>query len=243
MAKALKRWQPGDVVAARKLHFAAEPRSQAIIRALNRVPGATARLVQLGADLLSPRDMAPEPRGLDLDFRHLFSCWFNRGFLEIRHIEWSTSAAILEKIIRYEAVHEIKRWADLRQRVAALDRRLFAFFHPAMPDEPLIFVEVALTASTPHAIAPILASDRDALEPEQATTVVLCSIPSPIAKRACAAFHSAVSSSSRSSRSCRAKFQGSSTSSPCLRCRTCAGGPKSKPLWAMILASMTAPRH
>lgn len=176
LSQALAVWRPGDVVASRALHFAAEPRSQALIRALNRVPGATARLVQLRADLLGFRDASPELRGLDLDFSHLFLSWFNRGFLEIRHIDWSTSAAILEKIIAYEAVHEIKGWEDLRQRVGAPDRRLFAFFHPAMPDEPLIFVEVALTDHIPGAIAPILASKRAPLDPEQATTAVFYSI-------------------------------------------------------------------
>ncbi len=176
LQQAIAAWSPGDVVAARKLHFAAEPRSQALIRALNRVPGATARLVKLRAELLDLRGASPQLRGLDLDFRHLFMSWFNRGFLEIQHIDWSTSAAILEKIIRYEAVHEIQGWDDLRQRVAAPDRRLFAFFHPAMPAEPLIFVEVALTNATPNAIAPILAADRQALDPEQATTAVFYSI-------------------------------------------------------------------
>ncbi len=176
LEQAIAAWSTGDVAAARKLHFAAEPRSQALIRALNRVPGATARLVKLRAELLSLQGSSPQLRGLDQDFRHLFMSWFNRGFLEIRHIDWSTSAAILEKIIRYEAVHEIQGWDDLRQRVAAPDRRLFAFFHPAMPDEPLIFVEVALTAETPAAIAPILADSRQTLDPEQATTAVFYSI-------------------------------------------------------------------
>ncbi len=176
LKQAIANWTPGDVTTARALHFAAEPRSQALIRALNRVPGATARLVNLRAELLSCLAARPQLAGLDLDFRHLFLSWFNRGFLEIRHIDWSTSAAILEKIIAYEAVHEIQGWEDLRQRVGSPDRRLFAFFHPAMPDEPLIFVEVALTADTPEAIAPILKSQRKGLEPDQATTAVFYSI-------------------------------------------------------------------
>lgn len=176
LKQAIAAWSSGDVVAARRLHFSAEPRSQALIRTLNRVPGATARLVKLRAELLGLRDSSAQLRGLDLDFRHLFLSWFNRGFLEIQHIDWMTSAAVLEKIIRYEAVHEIKGWDDLRQRVGAPDRRLFAFFHPAMPDEPLIFVEVALTAETPGAIAPILAGERQILDPERATTAVFYSI-------------------------------------------------------------------
>ena len=93
---------------------------------------------------------------IDNDFVHLFSSWFNRGFLVLRRIDWSTPASILEKIIRYEAVHEIRDWEDLRRRIDLPDRRCYAFFHPALVDEPLIFVEVALTREIPDAIAPIL---------------------------------------------------------------------------------------
>lgn len=173
---AITAWTAGDVDAARTLHFAAEPQSQSLIRSLNRVPGATASLVALRARLLEYLHEMPELKGLDQDFQHLFGSWFNRGFLEIRHIDWSTPADILEKIIAYEAVHEITGWDDLRQRVGAPDRRLFAFFHPAMPSEPLIFVEVALTPDVPGAIAPILNRDRDQTAPEQATTAVFYSI-------------------------------------------------------------------
>ena len=86
----------------------------------------------------------------------LLAYWFNRGFLVMRRIDWQTPAAILEKIIAYEAVHEIKGWDDLRRRLDPVDRRCFAFFHPSLVDEPLIFVEVALLADVPDAIAPVL---------------------------------------------------------------------------------------
>ena len=171
LAKAIANWKPGDTDTARALHKAAEPTSQELIRRLNRVPGATAQLVRMRSDLLGFRRDAPELKGLDSDFQHLFSSWFNRGFLEIRRIDWNTPAAILEKIIAYEAVHEITGWDDLRQRVAAPDRKLFAFFHPAMPADPLIFVEVALTAEIPGAIGPILSSKRTTLDPAEATTL------------------------------------------------------------------------
>ena len=95
---------------------------------------------------------------LDRDVVHLLSSWFNRGFLVLRRIDWSTPANILEQIIRYEAVHEIRDWDDLRRRIDPVDRRCYAFFHPALVDEPLIFVEVALTESIPGAIAPLLAA-------------------------------------------------------------------------------------
>ena len=173
---AIADWTPGDLQAARKIHFAAEPESQNLIRLLNRVPGATARLVALRADLIGSIGDSPALNGLDADFQHLFGSWFNRGFLEIRRIDWSTPAEILEKIIAYEAVHEFSGWDDLRQRVADPDRRLFAFFHPAMASEPLIFVQVALTKDIPSAIAPILSRDRQRIDPEAAKVAVFYSI-------------------------------------------------------------------
>ena len=177
LAEAVARWQaaPGDVT-ARAVHTAAEPRSQELLRLLNRVPGGTAALVAMRADLIAAMRETPALAGLDGDFRHLFASWFNRGFLELRHIDWWTPAAILEKIILYEAVHAIADWDDLRHRVAARDRRLYAFFHPAMRGEPLIFVEVALTDAIPGAIGPVLATDREILAPAKATTAVFYSI-------------------------------------------------------------------
>ncbi|MCM2561859.1 malonyl-CoA decarboxylase [Lutimaribacter sp. EGI FJ00015] len=173
---ALATYVPGDVTAARRLHFAAEPRTQELIRALNRVPGATARLVKLRAHLLRETRGNPELASLDQDFRHLFASWFSRGFLELRQIDWRTPANILENIITYEAVHEIRGWDDLRQRVGDPDRRLFAFFHPAMPDDPLIFVEVALTREIPGAIGAILDPTRKRIAPENARVAVFYSI-------------------------------------------------------------------
>lgn len=174
--EAIARWSAGDSNAARDLHFAAEPPSQELIRRLNQVPGATARLVGMRADLLKHLRDDASLASLDLDFKHLFSSWFNRGFLEIRGIDWSTPAKILEKIISYEAVHEITGWDDLRRRVAEPDRRLFAYFHPAMPAEPLIFVEVALTEKIPGAITDILSEERTAIDPRTAKTAVFYSI-------------------------------------------------------------------
>jgi malonyl-CoA decarboxylase len=113
---------------------------------------------------------------IDNDFVHLLSSWFNRGFLVLRRIDWSTPANVLEKIIRYEAVHAIRDWNDLRARIDSPDRRCYAFFHPALNDDPLIFVEVALTRGIPAAIEPILAGKRDELEPDRANTAVFYSI-------------------------------------------------------------------
>ncbi|MBK0399152.1 malonyl-CoA decarboxylase [Limibaculum sp. M0105] len=174
---AIERYEAsGEDIDARALHLAAEPRSQELIRRLNRAPGAMPDLLAMREDLLRHLREDPALAALDEDFRHLFSSWFNRGFLELRRIDWNTPAAILEKIIRYEAVHEIRDWSDLRRRVAAPDRQLYAFFHPALPGEPLIFVEVALTADIPAAIEPILAAGRETLDPAKARTAVFYSI-------------------------------------------------------------------
>ena len=160
----------------RAVHAAAEPRRQELIRRLNLAPGGTRRLVSMREEIFAHRKEHPELDILDADFVHLFSSWFNRGFLVLRRIDWSTSANILEKIIRYEAVHAIDDWTELRRRIEPEDRRLFAFFHPQMTDEPLIFVEVALTRDIPDSIAPLLAPDRQAISTAEADTAVFYSI-------------------------------------------------------------------
>ncbi len=158
------------------LMAAAEPPRQEFARRLNRVPGATARLVQMRGDLLRLLRDHPELARLDIDLRHLLRSWFNRGFLVLRPIDWESPANVLQKIIAYEAVHAIASWDDLRRRLEPPDRRCFAFFHPAMPDDPLIFVEVALTRGIPGAIDDLLAEGRTPLKPEQADTAVFYSI-------------------------------------------------------------------
>jgi malonyl-CoA decarboxylase len=174
---AVKAWQaaPSDKTAA-EVHAAAESRRQELLRRLNLAPGGTAALVRMREQLLDALDRREDLAAVDADFVHLFSSWFNRGFLVLRRIDWSTPAMILEKIIRYEAVHEIKSWEDLRQRIDSPDRRCYAFFHPALVDEPLIFVEVALTRDIPDAVAPILSAQRETLAPAKATTAVFYSI-------------------------------------------------------------------
>jgi malonyl-CoA decarboxylase len=175
--RAIAAWRqsPSDETAA-DLHAASEPRRLELFRRLNLAPGGTAALVRMREQLLDAMDHRDDLAVVDNDFVHLFSSWFNRGFLVLRRIDWSTSASILEKIIRYEAVHEIRDWADLRRRIDPPDRRCYAFFHPALVDEPLIFVEVALTRAIPGAIAPILSDKRDPVEPKRATTAVFYSI-------------------------------------------------------------------
>ena len=141
-----------------------------------RAPGGTSDLVAMRADLLSLMKGNKDLAALDRDVVHLLSSWFNRGFLVLRRIDWSTPANILEQIIRYEAVHAIRDWNDLRRRIDPVDRRCYAFFHPQLNDEPLIFVEVALTETIPTAIAPLLAAERQLVPTERARTAVFYSI-------------------------------------------------------------------
>jgi malonyl-CoA decarboxylase len=174
---AIAAWRanPSDDTATR-VHRAAEPRRQELLRRLNLAPGGTAALVRMREQLLDALNRRGDLKVVDNDFVHMFSSWFNRGFLVLRRIDWSTPASVLERIIRYEAVHQIRDWNDLRHRIDPPDRRCYAFFHPALIDDPLIFVEVALTREIPSAIAPILTVQRDVITPDKATTAVFYSI-------------------------------------------------------------------
>ncbi|MFJ3051561.1 malonyl-CoA decarboxylase [Pseudomonas nitroreducens] len=159
-----------------KLFEASEPPRQELFRRLNQAPGGTAELIAMRRRLLGELKGKPELAAVDHDLQHLLASWFNRGFLVLRRIDWSTPASILEKIIKYEAVHAIKDWDDLRSRLQPADRRCFAFFHPALAEEPLIFVEVALTRAMPGAIADILEPGSPAQPLEEPDTAVFYSI-------------------------------------------------------------------
>ncbi len=159
-----------------RVHQASEPRRQELIRRMNTAPGGTAALIRMREALMGALPVAARLAPVDADFVHLFSSWFNRGFLMLRPIDWNTPASILEKLIRYEAVHAINGWDDLKNRLGPPDRRCYGFFHPRLPDDPLIFVEVALTREIPDRIAPILDTDRVPIAPEDATTAVFYSI-------------------------------------------------------------------
>ena len=142
-----------------RLSCAAEPTRQELLRRLNQTPNATHDLVAMRADLLGFLKDNPDIKPVDEDFVRMFTSWFGRGFLVLLNINWSVSAAILERIIRYEAVHEIKDWDDLRRRIEPANRRCFAYFHPALADEPLIFVQIALSNAIPSSIESILKAD------------------------------------------------------------------------------------
>lgn len=154
----------------------AEPRRQELFRRLNHVPGATAEMVAMRRDLIDLLKEDAALRRTDHDLQHLLRSWFNRGFLVLRPISWRTPAHILEKVIAYEAVHAITSWEELRRRLEPSDRRCFAFFHPSMPDEPLVFVEVALTRGIPGSIQAVLSDDREVLPERDADTAVFYSI-------------------------------------------------------------------
>src|SRR6202042_1188350 len=146
--------------AAAALAQAADPPRQELLRRMNMAPGGTAALIAMRSEITAHLRDEPELKLLDADLRHLFASWFNRGFLELRRVDWQSPAAVLEKLIAYEAVHGIKGWDDLRRRLAPA-RRCFAFLHPALPGEPLIFVEVALVQGLAAAMPPLLARETD----------------------------------------------------------------------------------
>ncbi|MEO1092376.1 MAG: malonyl-CoA decarboxylase [Pseudomonadota bacterium] len=154
---------------------AAEPPRRELLGRLNIAPGGTADLVRMRGEVLKLLPAEDDLTALDSDLQHLFVSWFNRGFLSLERIDWHTAAAVLEKLIAYEAVHEIDGWEDLRRRLAA-DRRCFAFFHPALPDEPLIFVQVALVRSIPDRVQPLLDRSAPVFDVKQADTAVFFSI-------------------------------------------------------------------
>ena len=158
-----------------QLSVTAEPPRQELLRRLNRAPGGTGMILRMRERLLELKREQRELEAVDADFRHLLSSWFNPGFLQIVRIDWRTPAYLLEQIIVHEAVHEIRGWNDLRRRLEG-DRRCFAFFHPALPDEPLIFVEVALMDRMADRVPPLLDVHSTANDPTRATTAVFYSI-------------------------------------------------------------------
>jgi malonyl-CoA decarboxylase len=158
-----------------RLQRVVEPRRQELFRRLNMVPGATAVLLEMRRRVLKQLVERPHWVGIDADLAHLFNSWFNRGFLVLQKIDWRTSAMVLEKLIKYEAVHEIQGWHDLRRRLQA-DRRCYAFFHPVLPDEPMIFIEVALTRGVSTRVQPLLDLNSAVTDPASADSAIFYSI-------------------------------------------------------------------
>jgi malonyl-CoA decarboxylase len=167
--------QAANPAGAATLFAAVEPPRQELLRRINTGRAGTETLVTMRGDLLRLLPKHSHLEVVDADLKHLFKSWFNRGFLRLERIGWHTSALTLEKLIRYESVHEISGWPDLRRRLQA-DRRCFAFFHPALSDQPVIFVEVALTRGLALSLAPLLDISAPVLLPEQADTAIFYSI-------------------------------------------------------------------
>ena len=157
-----------------KINNSSEPKWVELFRRLNSTSNGTYRLVKLRERIRSLNN--PELKTFDSGLLNLFKYWFNPSFLVLEKIDWETPANILEKIIEYEAVHEINSWDDLRARLAPTDRQCFAFFHPLIPDDPLIFVEVALCVGIPKSIQKIIKIDRDEIDIEEANTAIFYSI-------------------------------------------------------------------
>jgi malonyl-CoA decarboxylase len=158
-----------------RLQREVEPPRQELFRRFNMAAGATVVLVGMREQLLETLAAHPERRGLDADLEHLFRSWFNRGFLALQRIDWRTPALVLERLIQYEAVHQIQGWRDLRRRLAD-DRRCYAFFHPALPDEPLIFIEVALTRGLAAHVQPLLNPEETVTDPSDTDCAIFYSI-------------------------------------------------------------------
>lgn len=177
--KAIAKWnEKRDEASALALNLASKSPSRRLINQLNLAPQGTPRLIGLREDLLAVPRAATTPGllALDRDLENAFTAWFNAGFLELRRIGWDSSAQLLERIIRYEAVHQIQGWDDLRRRVEPVDRRCYGFFHPQMRDDPLIFVEVALTPQIPGSIHEIISDHRETIPPSEANCAIFYSI-------------------------------------------------------------------
>ena len=157
-----------------KINHSSEPKWVELFRRLNATSDGTYRLVKLRERIQLLNN--PELKIFDSGLLNLFKYWFNPSFLVLEKIDWETPANVLEKIIEYEAVHEINSWDDLRARLAPIDRQCFAFFHPLIPDDPLIFVEVALCVGIPKSIQKIIKIDRDEIDIEEANTAIFYSI-------------------------------------------------------------------
>ncbi|MDH5220595.1 MAG: malonyl-CoA decarboxylase [Betaproteobacteria bacterium] len=158
-----------------RLQRAAEPARQELFRRINMAPGGTAALIEMRRELLAGLGEHPSWQAIDADLLHLLRSWFNRGFLRLERIDWRTPAIVLEKLIRYESVHAIRGWSDLHRRLEA-DRRCYAFFHPQLPEEPLIFIEVALTHGVSARVQPLLDAASPVEDPGHSNCAVFYSI-------------------------------------------------------------------
>ncbi|MGH8989616.1 MAG: malonyl-CoA decarboxylase [Acidimicrobiales bacterium] len=162
-------------LAMNRLAQAVEARRQPLFRSINTAPGGTWTILSMRADILTVAHEHPELAPVEADLVHILSSWFNRGFIVLERISWRSPGAVLERLIQYEAVHEIRGWHDLRRRLEA-DRRCFGFFHPAIADQPLIFIEVALRRDEAWSIQEVLDAPVEPDDEESANTAIFYSI-------------------------------------------------------------------
>ncbi len=158
-----------------RLQRVVEPPRQELFRRLNSAPDGTRELIELRRQVLQEMESNPQFEPIVADLGHLLASWFNSGFLTLERIDWHSSAVVLEKLIAYEAVHQIQGWDDLRRRLEA-DRRCYAFFHSALPGEPLIFIEVALTRGIGDRIQPLIDPHAPVGDAESADSAIFYSI-------------------------------------------------------------------
>lgn len=175
------RRDPGPMTLQTLAETVESPR-QELFRRINAATGGTRMLLNMRRTLLE-RSRSAEPheaqllQGIDFDLTHLFASWFSPAFLDLRRITWDAPAHVLERVIQNESVHTMSGWKDLKLRLAD-DRRCFAFFHPSLPSDPLIFVEVALTRGMPSSIAPLISTTRRTIPIQEADTATFYSINS-----------------------------------------------------------------
>ena len=170
----VERWRTSKEP-PRALRKALEPPAVRLLHEFVGVPQGVKFVVDLRAELLVLGRSDAAARMLSEDLRPLLGAWFDVGFLDLVRIDWRASAALLEKLVAYEAVHAIRSWRDLKNRLD-LDRRCFAFFHPRMPDEPLIFVEVALVNGMAGNVQRLLDARAETHDARQANTAIFYSI-------------------------------------------------------------------
>ena len=166
---------PDEAVAEVRYRRATVSPRRRLLQRFSAFPEGIQFLVELRADMLPYLKADKRLQALDVEMEYMFSTWFDVGFLDLRRISWDSPASLIEKLIKYEAVHDIKSWADVKNRLDS-DRRCYGFFHPCLPDEPLIFVEVALIDEMAHCITPLLDESADAADLDKATTAIFYSI-------------------------------------------------------------------
>ena len=193
-----------------------------LLQRFSALPDGIRFLVDLRAEMLPHLKTDKRLLALDVEMEYMFSTWFDVGFLELRRISWDSPASLIEKLIKYEAVHDIRSWADVKNRLDS-DRRCYGFFHPRLPDEPLIFVEVALVDEMAGSITPLLDEAAAPADLDRATTAIFYSISNTQAGSARRELWR-LADQARGGNPARPSFPGSRPLPRCRRFPVCAPG-------------------